>query len=359
MAVKRKGLGKGLDALIGPKKTIERSVEKERTTENDKAGPEKDNAEEIKQDNILIPDSNVLKESTTDKKKQNEKQNDAADEEAGMKKELPRDSFTAAKIVKLSLVEPNRNQPRKSFDEDSLIELAESIKQHGVIQPLLVSNKGDYYEIIAGERRWRASKLAGIKEIPVIVKELSDLETVEISLIENIQREDLNPVEEAKAYQRLSEEFGLKQDEIADKVSRSRTAVTNSMRLLKLDEQVLKMLTDEMISAGHARALLALPKGEMQIEAATQVFDKKLSVRETEKLVKMLLSAPKQTRKLPSVDSQTMAVYESLEEKMKGILGTKVRIHAKKNKGSIEIEYYSRDELERLFDLINSIRQGE
>ena len=358
MAVKRKGLGKGLDALIGPRKVTEKAAVNKNSEEIRKETKNTKDPDEIKSDPPVI-----LSEETPDIESDHDnviiENNKIESQNPEIKKEKDQDSYSAAKIVKISLIEPNRNQPRKTFDEDSLIELAESIKQHGVIQPLLVSNKGDYYEIIAGERRWRASKLAGIKEIPVIVKELSDLETVEISLIENIQREDLNPVEEAKAYQRLSEEFGLKQDEIADKVSRSRTAVTNSMRLLKLDEQVLKMLSDEMISAGHARALLSLPKGEMQIEAANQVFDKKLSVRETEKLVKMLLAAPKQSKKASAVDSQTMAVYESLEERMKGILGTKVRIHAKKNKGSIEIEYYSRDELERLFDLINSIRQGE
>ena len=338
MAVKRKGLGKGLDALIGPKKVPDRTSQSV-AKEINQASSEEKALLSVEKDNNMT-DSSEIKRNQVKEEKQDPNQ------------------LRSAKIVKISLIEPNRNQPRKTFDEDSLIELSESIRQHGVIQPLLVSNKGDYYEIIAGERRWRASKLAGLKEIPVIVKEFSDLETVEISLIENIQREDLNPVEEAKAYQRLSEEFGLKQDEIAEKVSRSRTAVTNSMRLLKLDDQVLKMLTDEMITAGHARALLSLPKGEMQIEAANRVFDLKLSVRDTEKLVKNLLSPPKPVKK-PVVDTQTAAVYESLEEKMKGILGTKVRIHSKKDKGSIEIEYYSKDELERIFDLINTIRQGE
>ena len=262
----------------------------------------------------------------------------------------------AGTLVKISSVEPNRSQPRKKFDEDALTELSESIKQYGVLQPLLVSEKKDYYEIIAGERRWRAAKMAGLKEIPVIIKEFTDLETVEISLIENIQREDLNPVEEAMAYKRLLDEFSLKQDEIAERVSKSRTAVTNSMRLLKLSGKVQQMLIDEMISAGHARAILSLPSQELQDNIAVKVFDEKLSVRETEKLVKSLINPTKKPQKKP-VDLSEEAVYENLEEKMKGILGTKVAIQRRKNnKGKIEIEYYSRDELERIIDLFESIR---
>ena len=196
-------------------------------------------------------------------------------------------------MVKLSQVEPNRKQPRKQFDEDALLELAESIKQFGVLQPLLVQKKDDYYEIIAGERRWRASKLAGVKEIPVIVKNFSEQEAVEISLIENIQRENLNPIEEAAAYKRLMEEFHLKQDTIAERVAKSRTAVTNSMRLLKLDERVQQMLIDEMLTTGHARALLSIENKELQYSTAVKVFDEKLSVRETEKLVKEVLNPAK------------------------------------------------------------------
>lgn len=258
-------------------------------------------------------------------------------------------------LVKISKVEPNRSQPRKQFDEDALLELSDSIKQYGILQPLLVSDKGDFFEIIAGERRWRAAKLAGLKEVPVIVKEFNNQQIVEISLIENIQREDLNPIEEAVAYKRLIDEFHLKQDEIAERVSKSRTAVTNSMRLLKLDKKVQQMLIDEMISSGHARAILAIPDGETQAVVAMKVFDEKLSVRETEKLVKSILEPPKErkTEKNTAED----AIYESLEEKMKGIVGTRVFIHRKKNnKGKIEIEYYSRDELERIIDLFESIR---
>ena len=257
--------------------------------------------------------------------------------------------------VKIGEVEPNREQPRKKFDEDSLVELAESIKQFGILQPLLVQKKNDYYEIIAGERRWRAAKLAGVKEIPVIVKEFSGQEIVEISLIENIQREDLNPIEEAQAYKRLMEEFHLKQDEIADRVSKSRTAVTNSIRLLKLDDKVQEMVVDEMISTGHARTLLSIDDKNLQYSVAMKIFDEKLSVRETEKLVKEILQ-PKQEKK-PAAEKQIDVIYHQLEEKIKSIVGTKVAIHHKNNnKGKIEIEYYSQAELERLIEMFESIK---
>ena len=223
--------------------------------------------------------------------------------------EKPADIF-----LKLSEIVPNSEQPRKDFDEDALMELSESIKQFGVLQPLLVQKKGKYYEIIAGERRWRAAKLAGIKKVPAIIKEFSPQEVVEISLIENIQRENLNAIEEAHAFKRLIEEFNLKQDEVAERVSKSRTAVTNSMRLLKLDERVQKMLVDEMISTGHARAILGLEDPEMQYMAAQKIFDEKLSVRETEKLVKQLLNPKRVTE--TNMDTQTEAIYQTLEEKL-------------------------------------------
>ena len=257
--------------------------------------------------------------------------------------------------VKIGEVEPNREQPRKKFDEDSLVELAESIKQFGILQPLLVQKKNDYYEIIAGERRWRAAKLAGVKEIPVIVKEFSGQEIVEISLIENIQREDLNPIEEAQAYKRLMEEFHLKQDEIADRVSKSRTAVTNSIRLLKLDDKVQEMVVDEMISTGHARTLLSIDDKNLQYSVAMKIFDEKLSVRETEKLVKEILQ-PKKEKK-PAAEKQIDVIYHKKKEKIKSIVGTKVAIHHKNNnKGKIEIEYYSQAELERLIEMFESIK---
>lgn len=309
MAAKKSGLGRGLDALF-PEKT--------------KTAPQKS--------------APIKKEKPIAQKNQEE----------------TIESYKGEKVVKISKVEPNRDQPRKKFDEDALLELSESIKQYGVLQPLLVSDKKDYYEIIAGERRWRAAKMAGLKEIPVLVKEFTDQEMVEISLIENIQREDLNPVEEAEAYKRLIDEFHLKQDEIAERVSKSRTAIANVLRLLKLDNRVQQMMVDEMISAGHARAILGISDYEKQYSVAMKVFDEKLSVRETEKLVKVITNPPK--KREVSTDSAEEAIYESLEEKMKNITGTRVFIHRKKNnKGKIEIEYYSRDDLDRIIELFESI----
>ena len=311
MAGKKSGLGRGLDALF-PEKTVQSKPKTVKT---------------VKEEKKVAVDT---------------------------KKSSQQETSNGERMMKISMIEPNREQPRKKFDEDALQELSESIKQYGILQPLLVSDKKDYYEIVAGERRWRAAKMAGLKEVPVVVKEFSTQEIVEISLIENIQREDLNPVEEAMAYKRLIDEFHLKQDEIAERVSKSRTAVTNSMRLLKLDSRVQQMMVDEMISAGHARAILAISDPEQQYNAAMKVFDEKLSVRETEKLVKSILTP---TKKKPVVSNPTEdAIYESLEEKMKGITGTSVFIHRKKNnKGKIEIEYYSRDDLDRIIDLFESI----
>ena len=262
-------------------------------------------------------------------------------------------------FVKITKVEPNREQPRKNFDEDSLLELSESLKQYGVLQPLLVQDKKDYFEIIAGERRWRAAKIAGLKEIPVIIKQLTEQEMVEISLIENIQRENLNPIEEAMAFKRLLNEFHLKQDEVAERVSKSRTAVTNSMRLLKLDERVQQMVIDDLLSTGHARALLAIADNEKQYNLAQQIFDEKLSVRETEKLVKKLQSQKAELPKKQEDDKMSI-FYEDMEQKLKSIMGTKVAIHYKnKDKGKIEIEYYSNYELERIIELFQSIHQTE
>ena len=310
MAGKKSGLGRGLDALF-PEKTVQSKPKTVKT---------------VKEEKKVAVDT---------------------------KKSSQQETSNGERMMKISMIEPNREQPRKKFDEDALQELSESIKQYGILQPLLVSDKKDYYEIVAGERRWRAAKMAGLKEVPVVVKEFSTQEIVEISLIENIQREDLNPVEEAMAYKRLIDEFHLKQDEIAERVSKSRTAVTNSMRLLKLDSRVQQMMVDEMISAGHARAILAISDPEQQYNAAMKVFDEKLSVRETEKLVKSILTP---TKKKPVVSNPAEdAIYESLEEKMKGITGTRVFIHRKKNnKGKIEIEY-SRDDLDRIIDLFESI----
>lgn len=302
MAVKRSGLGKGLDSLIPDNKSskmVKKKVEAPKAPEN----------------------------------------------------------VSGQIMMKINEVEPNREQPRKNFEEDALLELADSIKQFGVLQPLIVQKKKDYYEIIAGERRWRAAKLAGVKEIPVIIKEYTDQEIVEISLIENIQRENLNPIEEAMAFKKLLTEFHLKQDEVAERVSKSRTAVTNSMRLLKLSDKVQQMIVDDMISTGHARALLAIDDPEQQYILANKIFDEKLSVRETEKLVKDIKNPKKEK---PKKEIQNSFVYENLEERMKSVIGTKVHVNHKPNgKGKIEIEYYSDSELERIFELLMSIREGE
>ena len=258
--------------------------------------------------------------------------------------------------VRLSKIEPNREQPRKEFNEEQLQELADSIRQYGVLQPLLVQRKGDVFEIIAGERRWRAAKIAGIKEVPVVIREYTEQQIVEISLIENIQRENLNPIEEAIAYQRLMKEFHLKQEEIAERVSKNRSTITNSMRLLNLAPEVQQMLIDNQISSGHARALLSLEDEELQIELAKRVVREQMSVRDVEKAVKQAGKAKKENKKKQEDEALTL-IFRNLEERMKSVMGTKVNISRKdKNKGRIEIEYYSESELERIVELIESIR---
>lgn len=287
MAVKKTGLGKGLDSMIPPK---------------------------------------VVKET--------------------MKEMKSSESETGERILKINEVEPNKKQPRKFFNEEALKELSDSIKQHGIVQPLVVAKQKDYYEIIAGERRWRAAKMAGLKEVPVVVKDYSPQEVMEIALIENIQREDLNPVEEAKAYQNLIKEYNLKQEEVADRVSKSRSAITNSLRLLKLEDQILDMLIEEEISSGHARTLLALDDPGQQLMVAEKIVKDQLSVRDTEKLVK---SINQPVKKVPKKELKNDFVYRDMEEKLKQKIGTKVKINRKsENKGKIEIEYYSQDELEKI-----------
>ena len=252
-------------------------------------------------------------------------------------------------VVKITKVEPNRNQPRKKFDEDSLQELADSIKIHGVLFPILVVDRGDYYEIVAGERRWRAAKMAGLKEVPVIIREYTDKEIAEISLIENIQRTDLNPIEEAKAYKSLIDEYNYKQDELAERVSKSRTTITNAMRLLKLADNVQDMIIEDMISAGHARALLSIDNPEEQYELAQRVMDEKLSVRDIEKIVK-----DKNKPKIQKKKNEKMeALYNDIAEKLKTSLGTKVTITSKgDNAGKIDIEFYNQDDLQKIMDLL-------
>ena len=263
----------------------------------------------------------------------------------------------AETMVKIAKVEPNRDQPRKNFDEDALQELADSIKQFGLLQPILVQDRKEYYEIIAGERRWRAAKLAGLREIPVIVRNYTDQEIVEISLIENIQREDLNPIEEALAYRRLLEEFHLKQDEVAERVSKSRTAVTNSMRLLKLCDNVQQMIIDDMLSTGHARALIPIEDEEMQLQLAQRIFDEKLSVREVEKIVKGILKPETDKPKKEETPQSIQYIYQNIENQLKEKLSRKVEITSKGKNGTgkIEIEFYSNEDLDHLIDSLSNI----
>lgn len=252
-------------------------------------------------------------------------------------------------IVNINKVEPNRNQPRKTFDEDALLELADSIKQYGIVNPLIVTDKKDHFEIVGGERRWRAAKKAGLKEVPVIIKDLDEREIAEISIIDNTQREDINPIEEALAYKKLIDDFEYTQDQVAEKVSKSRVYITNSLRLLKLCDRVREMVIEGQITTGHARALISVENPEEQIELAQKVFDEKLSVRETEKLVKNLgkTSSKKQPKNKASIE----AVYAEVSEKCKQALGTKVEISSKGDGvGKIEIEFYNNDDLEKIIN---------
>ena len=307
MTGKKRGLGKGLGAIFGDD-IVEEVVEKKETGSSGKKG-----------------DTSVEPEA---------------------QKEI---------TVKLSKIEPNREQPRKSFNEEQLAELADSIKKFGVLQPLLVQKKKDIYEIIAGERRWRAAKLAGLKEVPVVIREYSPQQAMEIALIENVQRENLNPIEEALAYQKLMQEFQLKQEEIAERVSKNRTTITNSMRLLNLTKEVQQMLVEGRITSGHARALLAVEDPAAQLELARKIEQERLRVRETEKAVK-LLGREKKEKKKAAEDEALELAFKDLEERMKSVMGTKVNINRKdRSKGKIEIEYYSEAELERIVQLIESI----
>ena len=255
--------------------------------------------------------------------------------------------------LNINRIEPNKNQPRKEFNEDALQELADSIKQFGVIEPLVVVKRKGYYELIAGERRWRAARLAGLKEVPVVIKDYDDQQIVEIALIENIQREDLNPIEEAHAYERLIQEFNLTQDEVAERVSKSRTTVTNALRLLKLTEKVQQMLIDDMLSTGHVRALITITEPQLQYETAMYIFDKKLSVRETESYVKKLLNKKPKEKTSEKEDPELSFLYKAIENRLKESLGTKTTIKAKtKDSGKIEIEYYTQEDLERITQLL-------
>lgn len=266
------------------------------------------------------------------------------------------DDVSRETLLNINQVEPNPNQPRKRFNEDKLLELADSIKVHGIIQPLVVQKEGDRYIIIAGERRWRAARLAGIKEVPVVIRDFTEQELYEVALIENIQRQDLDPIEEANAYSNLIKEHHLTQDEVAERVSKSRVTITNSLRLLKLDPRVQQMVIDELLTGGHARALISIENPEEQYNLANRIFDEKLSVRETEKLVKKILH-PKAVAPEEPVNEADEAIYRDIEENLKTIIGSKVKITRKPGgKGNIEIEYYSTDELDRILDLLRSVR---
>ena len=387
MAVKRRGgLGRGLDKLIPNKSAFSDSAKSKVSPDN---GVKTANAEMAPEDSLIRNESQnnepemVISEPIPEKMEEklepsnqsgsdmissemptdsNDSYSETEDESVSHTEDVndssseSNDKGDSVLIMKISSVEPNRDQPRKHFSEEGIEELASSIKQYGIIQPLLVQKREDYYEIIAGERRWRAAMKAGLKEVPVIVKDYSNREAVEISLIENIQREDLNPIEEALAYDRLIQEFELTQEQVAGRVSKSRSAVTNSLRLLKLADDVRQMVIAGDISEGHARTLLGLPNEEMQRLLAERIVKEKLSVRETEKLVKKLTSnTPKKTK---ARDYQKEAILGNLSEQLKIILGTKVSITEKgKSKGKIEIEYYSDDELNRIFEMLQSLNK--
>lgn len=322
----KRGLGKGLGALFG-----------------------EDVVEEVKQEQ-----SEAVEKRTAAKRAREKQEAGAAEEgkKAALKKEEEQKEIT----VRISKIEPNREQPRKEFDEELMEQLADSIKKYGVLQPLLVQKKGSMYEIIAGERRWRAAKLAGLKEVPVVIREYSPQQAMEIALIENVQRTDLNPIEEAAGYQRLMQEFHLKQEEIAERVSKNRSTITNSMRLLNLAPEVQTLLIEGRISSGHGRTLLGLEDPKLQIELARQIEATHMSVREAEKAVKLLVKGKKEKKTRPE-DEALELIFKDLENRMKTVMGTKVNISRKdRSKGKIEIEYYSESELERIVELIESIR---
>lgn len=377
MAVKRKkGLGRGLDALIAPSApqanhstapavSNDTSIISTPSSEKAVTSTETSTQPNVVEKIVEVPVEKIVEkvvevpvEKVVEKvvevpvEKVVEKVVEVPVEKI-VEKVIEKESET---MVKIDEIEPNRSQPRQNFDEDALQELADSIKLHGIIQPLIVQKNDEFYKIIAGERRWRAARLAGLTEVPVIIKDYTPMESMEIALIENLQREDLNPIEEAIAFQKLIDEYGLKQEEAAEKVSKSRTAVTNSLRLLKLEDRVKQMIIDEMISSGHGRALLAIADPELQYTLAMKIFDNKLSVRETEKLIKSMLSEKKE-RKTAGIDPQMVIIYHQLEDRIKSIIGSKVQINAKSSKkGKIEIEYYSEEDLERIVSLLETIK---
>ena len=335
----KRGLGKGLGAFFGEEVTTTKENAAEKVSRSER------------KEHLMVNQGTT---KNTEKDGTGKKTDSSKTAKTGTNAEKIVEK-TIEQTLKLNLIEPNSEQPRKNFDEESLQELADSIKQYGILQPLIVQKKGNHYEIIAGERRWRAAKLAGVTDVPVLIREYDKQQTMEIALIENVQRADLNPIEEAQAFQQLIQEFHLTQEEIANRVSKNRATITNSMRLLKLDIRVQDMLAEGKISSGHARALLGLEEGERQYQVAAKIIEEKLSVRDVEKLVKMMNRPPKEKKpeKGPDID----LIYRQVEDKLKSIMGTKVVINQKdKNKGRIEIEYYSQEELERLIELMESLR---
>ncbi|MCR4629492.1 MAG: ParB/RepB/Spo0J family partition protein [Clostridium sp.] len=394
---KRRGLGRGLESFFGDieEKKAEQREEKVNSGEKTEAKEIKSEKKNEKKSAPAVKKANTepKRKKTAASKKKNESssaQKTAKKTESGRtepkniepvltdpeipvsKKEKtsertaePQKNFIGlteegmAQKVSLALIDANSEQPRKKFNEEELAELAASIRTYGVLQPLIVTKKNERYEIIAGERRYRASKLAGLREVPVIVRDYSRQEMMEVSLIENIQRSDLNAIEEAKAYHTLITDFGLTQEEISTRVSKSRVAVTNSMRLLKLDEKVQNMLVDGKLTAGHARALLGLTDREQQAAVAEKIAAKELSVRETEQLVKKLTQPEPDTKKEPAEkENDKLGIfYRELEDRLKEAMGTKVQIRRKEQgRGRIEIEYYSADELERISEMLQSLR---
>ena len=254
-------------------------------------------------------------------------------------------------LIDINLIKSNESQPRKLFDDEKIMELAESIKSNGIIQPLILRKDKDEYIIVAGERRWRAAKYIGIKEIPAVIMDLTEKQILEISLIENIQREDLNSIEEAIAYKKLITDFDLTQEQLSKRIGKSRVAITNTMRLLNLSEDVQQYIIEGVISEGHGRALLAITDSKLQCELAQNVIDDKLSVRELEFLIRKL-----KTKSEPSkskVKKETNPYYKEVIEKLENYFGTKVNVTNKNNKGKIEIEYYSEEDLQRILEIIN------
>ena len=394
MARKHGGLGRGLDALIPMREEVEQAMKSadsdsveilfaDDEEDSEESFPslfpetrrEKDVSRETSEEKTEEPEQ-VRQLSESDEKQEQEnkspksrksrgqdskiqdnKNQGTKDPETKEQAEKSSDSLKNAVIVRISEVEPNREQPRKKFDDDKLEELSESIKTYGLLQPILVQKRDGYYEIIAGERRWRAALKAGLKEIPVIVRDYTEKEILELSLVENIQRENLNPIEEAIAYKRLMDEFGLGQEEVAQRVSKSRSAVANSLRLLKLEENVQKMVIDGEISMGHARALLPLEDPEKQLLTAKEIVDKKLSVRETEKKVKEILSSRDETdtkkpeTKQQEEDPSIAIIYKQIEERLQQTLHTKVSIQKKRNgHGKLLIDFYNSDDLDKIID---------